>query len=260
MVFPKLLFIFILSLAIDLHLFAETNNAKPPPPPPPPGTPGNNNVIDEDPFLDYSEFESDPEQERDEQFFRHGRFFMLTFEAGHTNWTSNLGSLYSSSILNTFGGKLTYFFDLHWAIDLGFYTSKHDYIVVDNANPVNDIGSVDVRLSRMLLTPKYYFDTRNINATIAILNPYAGIGVGSYYRKQTFIDLSYKTVSDSMIGFSPVLGIEYPFRDKSVYLNVEARYSFVTFSDETDTSLEDSGIPTLDGDPWDFLVGLSLCW
>ena len=95
----------------------------------PQGDMGDSNL---DPFADYHEFEEDEQQEADENFFHNGRFFSVGILGGYESFTQTLGLLYSPSVI--FGGYLTYFFDLRFALQVSYQTVNHPLTINTGGN------------------------------------------------------------------------------------------------------------------------------
>ena len=74
-----------------------------------------------DPFADFSEFESNREEEEDINFFKNGRMLTIGFLGGLINYTGEMAQKYQSSF--RYGLFASYFFDLHFALQLNWLTT-----------------------------------------------------------------------------------------------------------------------------------------
>lgn len=180
-----------------------------------------------DPFSDYSEFEESVEEEEDINFFRNGRLLTLGFIGGYRGFTQNLGAIYSGS--PGFGLFLSYFFDLRFAMQVGFMTSDHTLVVKGATGTLPIQGNVSVSDVSFLL--KYYFNTQNVTRGLADLNPYVVAGFSQIYRtvNLTGIDESAK---DSAFGFNIGAGLEIPMMRNKMYFGLQGNYQIVNFADE----------------------------
>ncbi|RYZ84259.1 MAG: hypothetical protein EOP06_18390 [Proteobacteria bacterium] len=135
-----------------------------------------------DPFADYSEFEQSMDEEEDVNFFRNGRLLTLGFIGGYRDFTQNLGKYYSGNA--NFGLFLAYFFDLNFALQLGFVTSDHTLVI-----PATPAGTAAVQgtvsISDISVLLKYYFNTQNVTRGLASLSPYFVGGFSQIYRTMT---------------------------------------------------------------------------
>lgn len=178
-----------------------------------------------DPFADYSEFEESMDEEEDINFFRNGRMLTLGFIGGYRGFTQNLGQIYSGNA--AFGLFLSYFFDLRFALQIGYLTSDHTMIVNKTAYPVQ--GTVSVSDIAFLL--KYYFNTQNVTRGLAELNPYILGGFSQIYRTTT-ITGNADSAKDSAFGFNIGAGIEIPMMRNKMFFGLQANYQLISFADE----------------------------
>ena len=95
-----------------------------------------------DPFADYSEFEETADEEEDLNFFRNGRLLTVGFLGGYRGWTGTLGSLYSSG--PSFGLYLCYFFDLRFALQIGYVTNSTTLHVPARTNSIAIDGNISL--------------------------------------------------------------------------------------------------------------------
>ncbi len=215
----------------------------------PPGVLVSQNDTDDayDPFADYSEFEEGMDEEEDINFFRNGRLLTLGFIGGYRGWTQNLSSIYTGN--GTFGLFLSYFFDLRFAIQLGYLTSDHTLVVKGNGfQPIQ--GTISISDLSLLL--KYYFNTQNVTRGLADLNPYIVGGFSQIYRTQTLSGVT-ESSKDSAFGFDIGAGIEIPMMRNKMYLGFQGLYQLISFADEARVIEDELGVKTgvsPAGDSW----------
>ena len=183
-----------------------------------------------DPFIDYSEYDNNGDEEADLNFFKNGRQFTAHFIGGFTGLTGELGSkLYDSNI--NYGLGLSFFMDLRLAIQFHYLLSNHNFEFSDGINTIkgsskfNDLG----------ISIKYYINTQNIIRNLAKLNPYAILGF-SYFNRvtSTALETSVNDIFDETPGYGANFGVgfEIQMTNKKFYLGGEAIYQLVTFADE----------------------------
>ena len=202
-----------------------------------------------DPFIDYSEFEEESDEEADINFFRNGRFLTMGMVGGMGGFTGNFSDIYKSNL--NFGLILTYFFDLRLAMSIGFQTGDHA-VSIKTTNTTYD-GNVSITSINADL--KYYFNTQNVTRGLADLNPYALVGLGQFYRTYTLSgDLDYSR--DSTMGFNLGAGLEIPLMRKKAYLGLQGVYHMVDFKDENSRYIGGGEYSILapSGDFYSFLV------
>ncbi len=209
-----------------------------------------------DPFSDYSEFDEASDEEADINFFRNGRFFTVGFVAGLRSFTDKLASLYSNA--PTYGIYICYFFDLRFALQLGFNTGDHEFSLV---TPTETLGG-NVSLTFIHLNLKYYLNTQNVTRGLADLNPYFVGGFSQVYRTFTLNTSSDALGKDATTGLDIGTGIEIPLMRKKAYFGVQATYHYVNFRDEnTFIPLSNGSLSTAQpkGDTYDLqgILGLN---
>jgi hypothetical protein len=191
-----------------------------------------------DPFADYSEFEEGMDEEEDINFFRNGRLLTLGFIGGYRGFTQTLGTIYTGNA--TFGLFLSYFFDLRFAIQIGYLTSDHTLVVKGSGyNPIQ--GTVN--LSDLSLLLKYYFNTQNVTRGLADLNPYIVGGFSQLYRTET-ISGSTDSAKDSAFGFDIGAGVEIPMMRNKMFFGLQGLYQLISFADEAKVIEDDQGVKT----------------
>jgi len=180
-----------------------------------------------DPFADYSEFEESMEEEEDINFFRNGRLLTIGFLVGNRGWTDTLNKIFTSS--PTFGLFLAYFFDLRFAMQIGYMTSDHMVHVpkTDVSDPIN--GAINI--SDISFNFKYFLNTQNVTRGLADLNPYLIAGFSQIYRSYTFSGTNV-TSKDGAFAFNVGGGIEIPIMRNRMYFGVQGMYQLVNFPDE----------------------------
>jgi hypothetical protein len=190
-----------------------------------------------DPFADYSEFEESAEEEADINFFRNGRFFTLGFQGGYRDFTETMGQLQSGA--PAYGLFISYFFDLRFALQLGFLTGDHDLtFTAPNGSSVR--GSV--ALTSIALNLKYYLNTQNVTRGLAKLNPYLLGGFSQVYRTTTVVGESAFGKEGAM-GFDLGAGIEIPMM-RNMYFGSQAAFQLVSFQNENSEIILAGNTPT----------------
>lgn len=187
-----------------------------------------------DPFADYSEFEQSMDEEEDVNFFRNGRLLTLGFIGGYRGFTQNLGNYYSGNA--GFGLFLAYFFDLNFALQLGYFTSDHTLVIPENS-PANAVQGT-VSLSEISFLLKYYMNTQNVTRGLASLSPYLVGGFSQIYRT-TVVSGDDAFAKDSAFAFDAGAGIEIPMMRNKMYFGVQGLYQVISFADESKIVLDD---------------------
>lgn len=185
-----------------------------------------------DPFSDYSEFEEGGEEESDINFFHNGRFFTLGAMAGAASFTESYGKLYRPGVY--YGAFLAYFFDLRFALQVGYSGSDHALQFIDANTSSATPGKTytgRISLTRWEFNLKYYINTQNISRGLAKINPYLIGGMSKYYRTTTF-EAATGSLRDDATGFQGGLGVEFPLMNNRVFLGAQALYHYVSFPDE----------------------------
>jgi len=211
-----------------------------------------------DPFADYSDFNETADEEADINFFKNGRLFTMGMFVGVRGFTSEMGNVYSNDA--AFGLFLSYFFDLRFAMQLGFATGDHGFKV---EGPTT-ILSGNAALTEYSLNLKYFFNTQNVTKGLAKLNPYATFGFSQISRTVT-IPSNSAFNRDSANGLNVGLGIEIPAMRNKMYWGLQATYQLMSFPDESTEifvedgsgNLESTGV-TPKGDPYTGLLILGL--
>ncbi len=178
-----------------------------------------------DPFADYSEFEGTADEESDINFFRNGRFFTLAFAFGYRRFTENLAEIYSPGTY--YGGYITYFFDLRFALQVGFVTGDHTLALDYGTTTLRGVTTV----SSTTFYLKYFFNTQNVTKGLANLNPYIIGGFGQIYRT-TKVSGNDRFARDNAVSFDIGGGMEIPLLNNKMFLGVQGYYSLAKFADE----------------------------
>lgn len=179
-----------------------------------------------DPFVDYSEFDENSEEEADINFFRNGRFFTLGFLMGYRMPTSGLAQVYQRT--NTFGLFLNYFFDMRFSLQLSYVTGDHG-IRFNTVNDTSISGNSTWRSTGIDL--KYYINTQNVTRGLAKLNPYFLAGFAQVTRT-SFIDGESSFGKDTAMGVNLGVGVEHPLLRNKMYLGGQLTYQMINFGDE----------------------------
>ena len=182
-----------------------------------------------DPFSDYSEFDEDSDEEADVYFFKHGRLMAIGLMAGYKNFTGNLGQIYSGGA--TYGLFLSYFFDLRFALQLGFQTGDYPFVFT---TPAGQTTSGNVSFSHVQLNLKYYLNTQNISKGLADLNPYIIGGLEDVFRTYTIALTTtggIQNATGSAWGADVGAGVEIPVFRKKAYVGVQGTFHLVNFPD-----------------------------
>ncbi len=178
-----------------------------------------------DPFIDYSEFDENGDEEADINFFKNGRLFSVGIKGGYSGFTGTLGEIYDPAV--SYGLSLNFFFDLRFALQLQYIISSH--------NLQFKAGSEDFKASSsfndLAFNLKYFVNTQKIIRDLALLNPYVIIGL-SYVSRETAVAGSQLFDQTSGMGANIGGGIEYQLSGKKFYVGLEAVYNLVSFKDE----------------------------
>jgi hypothetical protein len=177
-----------------------------------------------DPFADYNEFEEATDEEADINFFRNGRFLTLSMIGGYRGFTGVLSQLYKSSMY--FGVELTYFFDLRFALQIGYVDGSHGEKLTANGQSFSGTATI----SNINFDLKYYLSTQNVTRGLAKFNPYFVLGLAEVYRTNR-IDGTDGYSRDQAMGLDLGLGFEIPLLRNKAFFGLEAVYQYVNFPD-----------------------------
>lgn len=209
---------------------------------------GNENEEDVfDPFADFSEFESNRDEEEDINFFKNGRMLTLGFQGGMMNFTKEMAEKYQSSL--RYGIFISYFFDLNFAVQLHWHSADA---------PISYRSLIDNRtgnasFSTIGFSIKYFLNTQNVTKGLANLNPYFLMGMSNYARTIRFSSIG-GALKDSSSGFSGGMGIEVPMMRKKLFWGLQLNYDLVNFRDENIPEvIEGTNYGTAKGDLWNVI-------
>ena len=133
----------------------------------------------ETPYTEYGSFNEEKDEEDETKFFQYGRFFGVSLGLGVETIDGDRGTLYQGGF-PTFDGKIHYWFDFNFALDLDFYLAQHYFI----GQPTTALsGRYNVSIMHLGVDFKYYFDTKNLAAAISFANPYLLVGGGDLYEE-----------------------------------------------------------------------------
>jgi hypothetical protein len=207
------------------------------------------------PFTEYGEFNEEADEEADAKFFAHGRFFGVSLGIGFEGVTGNRGLLYQGGF-PMIDGKLHYWFDFNFAVDIDLYYAKHFYDTTDSNG-----GHVDVSMIHAGIDGKYYFDTKNLSSAISFANPFIEVGFGAYSQSKSSFVQAATEPPDTAVGMSLGGGLEFVLSPKKAYLELEGRYHIVTFSDQYSTDFQSSNnVSDLTGGFYTFSANVLFTW
>lgn len=184
-----------------------------------------------DPFSDYSEFDEASDEEADINFFRNGRFFVLSFAGGFRGFTDNMAKLYNSG--PTYGLFMTFFFDLRFAMQAGFLTGDHAYELSTPSGKTTG----NISMTFLDISLKYYMNTQNVTRGLADLNPYMIGGFSQTYRTLTITGTG-DSARDATMGLHGGMGLEIPLMRKKAFFGIQALYRYFNFKDENQNLID----------------------
>lgn len=199
------------------------------------------------PFSDFVPFEDEYDIDEDERFMYFGRFFAVSLGTGLHKFGGNIGKLYNTAI-PVMDFRLIYFFDFRLAGQVGLSSASHAF----NAEPN---GPVEVNLLRLNADLKYYFDTKNVGATITAANPYMVGGISQTFRTQVFQNHN-AVEKDNAFAFSGGLGMEFALKPRKTSIGVEARYHTILFQDRFEQEYLESGLEDTTGPMYSLITSL----
>jgi hypothetical protein len=205
-----------------------------------------------DPFADFSEFQSNPDEQEDINFFKNGRMLTFGFLGGMLNYTGEMAQKYQPSF--RYGLFVSYFFDLHFAVQLNWL----------NSDSPTSFRSVDTNLTgnagmtSLGFSIKYFLNTQNVTKGLADLNPYFLVGMNTNSRNVRFSAIS-GSLKDSAMGFNGGMGVELPMLRKKMFWGVALTYDLVNFKDENVPFVYDEkNYGTSKGDMWNLMGSIGL--
>jgi len=182
------------------------------------------------PYTSFGEFGDDDEAE-DTKFFQYGRFFGVSLGLGYEGAMGNRGSLYTGG-LPAFSVRVHYWFDFNFALTLGIYSAKHQYMGYRTTTGGTTADKSDVTIFEFGSELRYYFDTRDSTAPITFAGPFLMVGLGSYAKSENAITAPDSVAKDSTLGLSFGAGLEFPLKPRKVYLDLESKFHAVSFNDD----------------------------
>ena len=209
------------------------------------------------PYTEYGSFNEEKDEEEDTKFFQYGRFFGVSLGLGIETIDGDRGTLYQGGF-PTFDGKIHYWFDFNFAIDIDFYLAQHYFV----GQPSSALpGRFNVNIMHLGIDFKYYFDTKNLAAAISFANPYLLVGSGTY-TKSTVAAQGQASGSDTdtQVGFDAGAGLEFALKPRKVYFTTEARINIVSFNDVNTQAFNSQGLPDLHGNFYTFIASLLFTW
>jgi hypothetical protein len=203
------------------------------------------------PYTQFGEFNESEEEDSLTKFFQYGRFFGVSLGGGFQGVTGNRGVVYQSGF-PMIDFKVHYWFDFNFALNLGFSTVNHFYVLSG--------ATTDVNMVRAGVDLKYYIDVKNLSAAITFMNPFISLGVAGFNKTES--STSGGTVEpDSALGVNVGAGLEIAVKPRYVYINVEGKYHFVRFRDTFDSSFNSAfGVSDLTGGFYTATVGVLFTW
>lgn len=186
-----------------------------------------------DPFIDYSEFDDNGDEEADINFFKNGRLFSASLVLGYTGFTGELANIYDPNV--NFGVNVNFFLSLSSALQIQYLTSSHNLNVEANGGSFS-ASSTYTDISGGL---KYYVNTQNIIRQLAKLNPYFLLTVSYVSRSSAQAD---SEVLEKTTGFGLNIGggIELALT-KKFFIGVEGGYNLLSMQDEATEIVDDQG-------------------
>lgn len=205
------------------------------------------------PFTEYGEFNEEAEEAADTKFFQYGRFFGVSLGTGYQGLTGHRGRLWSGGA-PAMDFRVHYWFDFNVALDLGVFIAPHYY-----TSDASSASRVDVKMTRLGLNTKYYFDTKNLSAAISFANPHVLAGAGAYSKVESSPGI--EADSESVFGLNFGAGLEFAIKPKKVYFQLDGKYHIVTFGDVSNSDFATSHqIPDLTGDFYTISGSLLFTW
>ena len=180
-----------------------------------------------DPFADYSEFENTAEEQENIIFFQTGRFLSLGVMGGIQLFTMNMARLHKPGPF--FGGYLTYFFDLQFAMQFNISASSHrvQFATSDGGAFVGASDFINLGVDF-----KYFLSKNLFHKNIEWLRPF--LFLGPFYSSRT----TSATVTnqagfneDKGFGINFGLGTEFHFA-KKIHFGFQYIFHFVTMNTE----------------------------
>jgi hypothetical protein len=209
------------------------------------------------PYTEYGEFNEEEDEEEDSKFLKFGRLFGVSLGLGFEGVDGYKGVLYEGGF-PVIDGKIHYWFDFHFALDLDVAWAQHAY----NDVGTTQAGRVSVNIIRFGLDAKYYFDTHNLAAPLSFASPYLIVGFGAFAKSESSAKRD-ENVNDTAVGFSPGMGLEFAIKPRKVFLALEGKYNVVNFPKDSGTERFLNSTPKLDdftGNFFTFIASMLITW
>ncbi len=178
-----------------------------------------------DPFIDYNEYDNSGDEEADINFFENGRLLTAALLVGGRTFTNGFKQMYSDSV--AYGGYLSYFFDLRFALQISYTTSSHSIVVSGGGQTAKG----NVTFNEIGLDLKYYFNMDDVKKGLANFNPYVIAGFSPITRTSTVSGESEFT-TQSAVAFDAGAGFEIPILRREMFIGGQAMYQMVNFPDQ----------------------------
>jgi len=202
------------------------------------------------PYLEYGDFNLNEEEVEDTNYFQYGKFFGISLGLGYQTATGNRGKLYQAAIPR-FDGRIQYWFNFHFAAELGFFFANHSFY--------DGTQNYQVKMIGYGFGLKYYFETKNASAAVSFANPFLVGGVGAMSKTQTSAQ-GVEASSDSCFSARLGGGLEFPISYKKTYLAVEALYHTQNFLDTNETNAYSNVVPDLSGGFFTLMAHFMFVW
>ncbi len=188
---------------------------------------GSSDINAYDPFADYSEFENTAEEQENIIFFQTGRFLSLGVVLGGQLFTMNMARLHRPGPY--FGGYLTYFFDLHFAVRFNITASTHR-IQFTTSEGGGFVGASD--FINLGIDFKYFLNKNLFHKSLDWLRPFLLLGPfhSSRTTSATVTDQVGSTTSNGF-GVNFGLGTEFQIM-RQMHFGIQYIFHFVTMKGE----------------------------
>ncbi len=202
------------------------------------------------PYLDYGDFDTERDEEKEELFYKYGRFFGVGLGLGYQQAMGNRGLLYEPGFPRI-DIKVLYWFDFNWSLILGVGFASHDFVYENVAN--------SVRLTSFETQLRYSIDTKNLSDALTFASPYFSLGVGAISKTQN-TGTQTQADSDSTISMNFGAGLEFPIAHKKSYLLLDGRYYTQSFVDSAETEAYSRVTPNLNGGFLNLSLSIVFTW
>ena len=209
-------------------------------------------------YTEYGEFNEEENEAADMKFYQYGRLFGFGVGVGFSGATGNRGKLYQGGfpLINV---RTQYFFDFNLALGLDLTSIKHSYEVSAARGAHHDVSIATIGVDL-----KYYFETKDLAATLSFANPYIVGGVASYTQADvSTLEGSASAEKDSSFGLNAGFGLEFAISPRNAYFTIEGRLHQVKFKDTSDGrygEAADGGYQNLEGYFYTVVTGFTFTW